>query len=147
MTIGVRLLAAGTAIGAVATVLATACGSGVGGNWSIGDAKQFSDYSLYWVGDDFEGFPLTEIFYDRGDLAKSDEDVLFSYGSCTRNPFSGECEYPLWILVKPHRAGPPANSPGSRRVEKHDVTVTVGGWDAALVGLAAKNLEVVNNAP
>ena len=149
----IRLVAAGLAIAAVAAVVGSACGGGGGGgggvrgNWSINDAKEFSDYSLYWVGEKFEGQSLSEIFYDAGDIAPTDEDVLFSYGSCRRNRFSGECEYPLWIQTKPRRAGPPPNFPASLRIQKGDVVVTIGGSYASLVRLAADDLDMVNEAP
>src|SRR3990167_3022462 len=47
------------------------------GPWTIEEARQFQDFELYWVGEEFAGLPLTEI--DRLHTADDRQNrVLFA---------------------------------------------------------------------
>lgn len=70
--------------------------------WTVEDAKQFKEFPLYWLGESYEGLPLTKIIRYRYD----ENIVLFIYGSCTPGPESG-CPPPLSIRVEPYCMKPP----------------------------------------
>ena len=75
--------------------------------WTIEDAKQFREFPLYWLGESYEGLPLTKIIRYRYDpeppipATEAENIVLFIYGSCTPGPDSG-CAPPLSIRVEPY---------------------------------------------
>ena len=63
--------------------------------WPIEDARQFDKFSLFWLGEEFEGLPLRRIGYASGEKLFS-----FTYGSC--NPRGeGGCAPPLSLTIKP----------------------------------------------
>jgi hypothetical protein len=80
--------------------------------WTVEDAKQFKEFPLYWLGESYEGMPLTKIIRYRYDPeppippTEAENIVLFIYGSCTPGPESG-CAPPLSIRVEPYCMKPP----------------------------------------
>ena len=80
--------------------------------WTIEDAKQFTEFTLYWLGESYEGLPLTKIIRYRYDPEppippiEAENIVLFIYGSCNPGPDSG-CAPPLSIRVEPYCMNPP----------------------------------------
>lgn len=69
--------------------------------FSVEAAKEFDRFPLYWVGEEFQGLPLTGISRSyRPHLFPPEDDVVFLYGeSCTPG---GGCSIPLQILVEPY---------------------------------------------
>jgi hypothetical protein len=63
------------------------------GNFTLSDAESFSHYALYYAGPSVDGFPLTVVQHDPG-------DVDFQYGSCSAGPDTG-CPAPVEIQVAP----------------------------------------------
>jgi hypothetical protein len=58
-------------------------------------ARQFTDYPLYWVGEQFEGWDLTAVSVDRS-------NVTFIYGNCVLElPADGGCSPTLQIQIWP----------------------------------------------
>lgn len=79
--------------------------------WTIEDARQFKEFTLYWLGETFEGLPLTTITryrYDPpgGTSGQSESSVAFIYGDCTPGPDSG-CAPPLQIILESYCMRPP----------------------------------------
>ncbi len=76
--------------------------------WSIEDARQFDAFSLSWVGDEFEGLPLTAISF-----TESEKVFFFAYGSCDPGR-DGGCAPPLSLTIEPCNLAPPGRylSPG-----------------------------------
>lgn len=116
----------GTAVVVSIVLLGDGDDTGRGG-WTIEDARQFEGFSLYWLGDSYEGLPLTEIIRYRHDPetpipAKEAEDtVIFIYGSCTP-PREGGCVPPLSLSMEPCRIKPPGHfSPRMRLGEPFEV--------------------------
>lgn len=116
--IGLAVFAGGFAVTGVALSL---LGGGGGSaapasagqiTWTIEDAKAFTDFPLYWLGESYEGLPLTKIIRYRYDPEppispiEAENIVLFIYGSCTPGPESG-CAPPLSIRVEPYCMKPP----------------------------------------
>ncbi len=94
-----------------APTLAEPASAGEGG-WTIEDAKQFREFPLYWLGESYEGLPLTKIIRYRYDpeppipAIQAENIVLFIYGSCNPGP-EGGCPPPLSIRVEPYCMNPP----------------------------------------
>src|SRR3972149_5328210 len=55
-------------------------------SWTVEDAKAFDEFPLYWLGESYEGLPLTDIIRYKFDPppemlgAYSEDIVLFIYG-------------------------------------------------------------------
>ncbi len=82
--------------------------------WTIGDARQFEEFTLYWLGESFQGLPLTEIVrhrYQPGPGTRpgmlGENIVLFVYGDCTPSGGDGGCPVPLAVRVEPYCSRPP----------------------------------------
>ena len=82
------------------------------GHWTIEEAQRFTEFALYWVGEEFRGLPLTDIY--RFDSRSNDPPVLhpessvtFMYGTC-KPPgglfAEGGCSPPIQIIVQPYCA-------------------------------------------
>ena len=80
--------------------------------WTIDDARQFKEFPLYWLGESYEGLPLTKIIRYRYDPEppippiEAENSVTFIYGSCTPGPESG-CATPLSIVLDDYCLKPP----------------------------------------
>ena len=80
--------------------------------WTLEDARQFNEFPLYWLGESYDGLPLTRIIRYRYDpeppipAVTAEDSVAFIYGTCTPSPESG-CAPPLQIIVEPYCTRPP----------------------------------------
>jgi hypothetical protein len=81
-------------------------------SWTIEDARQFDEFPLYWLGDSYEGLPLTKVIRYQYEpeppipAETAENVVLFIYGSCTPTG-EGGCPPPLSIRVEPYCEAPP----------------------------------------
>ena len=158
VTVNLRFLAGGVVLVGVAVLVGASIVVLEGGDsvrgWPIEDARQFDQFSLFWLGEEFEGMPLRRIVY-----ASSEKVVIFIYGSC--NPRGeGGCALPLSLTIEPcnlepHGGGGSFEIRGARaafsraghlRVWTRDVTVTVfaaSGLDMRAAGA----LRLVSEGP
>ena len=80
--------------------------------WTVEDARAFQGFPLYWLGESYEGLPLTTIIRYQYDpdppkpAAHSENSVTFIYGSCTPSA-AGGCPPPLSIVVELYCMRPP----------------------------------------
>ena len=80
--------------------------------WTIEDAKQFREFPLYWLGQSYEGLPLTRIIRYRYDpeppipAVEAENSVTFIYGDCDPPP-DGGCAPPLTIVLDDYCLKPP----------------------------------------
>ena len=105
--IAVLVVAAAVVVGVV--VLSEGRDEG-GGNWSIEDAREFDEFTLFWLGEEHQGLPLTDIIYAQGENV-----VIFIYGTCKPSSDSG-CAPPLSLRIEPCTQSPPgryASLPGA----------------------------------
>lgn len=78
------------------------------GNWSIEEAKNFTDFPVFWAGEEFAGVPLEAIVRAnylsavRPEFTLVENSVSFLYGRCVP-PESGEggCPNPYQVTVQP----------------------------------------------
>jgi hypothetical protein len=86
----------------ILTTLLSACDlfgeAKVESNWTVEDAKGFKDYPLYWLGENYQGLPLTVVQYGKGTAL---ETVGFVYGESSCRGQS-ECSAPIWIRIHPY---------------------------------------------
>ena len=81
---------------------------------------EFDEFTLFWLGETYQGLPLTDTVY-----AESEKVVLFVYGTCDPGHEEG-CAPPLSLRVEPCVQSPPGSSvQGDRRVWTRDVTITI----------------------
>ena len=86
--------------------------------WTIEDAKAFTDFPVYWLGESYEGLPLTRIVRGKGELelhpqvaAIVGQDVIkedslgFMYGTCDPG-YDGGCVLPLVVSIEPYCVNP-----------------------------------------
>ena len=164
MKVNLRFLVGGVVLGGVAALVGVSIVLLEGGDsvrgWPIEDARQFDQFSLFWLGEEFEGLPLRRIVY-----ASSEKVVIFIYGSC--NPRGeGGCAPPLSVRIEPCSHAPRgrllskdyAGSPyeirgaqtafaaGDLRVWTRDVTVTLFA-EPGLAKEAANALRPVSEGP
>lgn len=77
------------------------------GNWSVGEARAFEGFALFWASEDYAEAPLSAI--NRADYLSAErpgrtvveDSVSFLYGSCVL-PESGEggCAAPYQIVIR-----------------------------------------------
>ena len=77
------------------------------GPWTIEEARAFDEFALYWAGEEFSGFALSEIRRHRSPAGVSEPEnkMTFLYGTCEPpgGLFSeGGCSPPLSIIVQPY---------------------------------------------
>jgi hypothetical protein len=154
---------------ALALLVATACGGGSGtkssqsptaGDMTVDQAKAFAGFTLYWLGDTYQGLPLTKIHHDEP------TDVRFIYGTCTTEDPSGSCNLPLELIEQPNCAVVPdmiateAKQSSMFKIRGADALAVSGGivlWtadvsitifndtdDASVERLAAQSLMPIN---
>ena len=165
MKVNLRILVGGVVLGGAAVLVGVSVVLLEGANsvrgWPIEDARQFDQFSLFWVGEEFEGLPLTNIVH-----AKTEKVVIFGYGSC-KSSGDGGCLLPLSVSIEPCNHAPPGrylSKPGARapfefrgaraqfdgagelRVWTDDVTITVSA-KAGLAMEAANALRPVSEGP
>jgi hypothetical protein len=125
MSAGTRSIIVVVVVAVAAAVIAAVVllegGDGVGGNWTIEDARAFDEYPVYWLGEEFDGLPLTNISYTH-----RENTVFFAYGDC-EPPKDGGCAPPLEIIIEPCRQNPPG-----RYATSLDSLVEIRGAKAAL---------------
>lgn len=158
MKVNLRFLVGGVVLGGVAALVGVSIvllegGDSVSG-WSIEDARQFDQFSLFWLGEEYEELPLTHISY-----ASSEKVFLFVYGSC--NPRGeGGCAPPLSLTIEPCNLEPPGgggsfeirgaqaafSSAGQLKVWTREVTVSVFA-EPGLDMRAAGALRLVSEGP
>lgn len=107
--------------------------------WTLEDAKNFTEFPLYWLGDSFEGLPLTQVYRREYDpppdsihqLSRSNA-VYFIYGDCNPNRLFGpsRCNVPLSVMIEPNCARSSLFTPDSFPIG--DETI-VGGVPARYV--------------
>ena len=158
MKVNLRFLVGGVVLGGVAVLVGVSIvvleGADSVSGWPIEDARQFEQFSLFWLGEEYEELPLTHISY-----ASSEKVFLFVYGSC--NPRGGGgCAPPLSLTIEPcSHERPEAEAPfeirgaraefsraGHLRVWTRDVTVTVFA-EPGLAKEAANALRPVSEGP
>jgi hypothetical protein len=70
-------------------------------NWTIEEARQWDKYPLFWLGENYEGFPLTAI--------RREPVVEFIYGTGVYHD-SSSWSAPIAIRVEPQCSHPPEKS-------------------------------------
>lgn len=99
------------------------------------EATRFREYTLYWLGDQFDGLPLTRV--DRfvsgpGSLVPEDS-TTFIYGTCAAPPESeGGCAEPLQIIIKPYCYEQPDSF--ADQIRESPLVKVRGGADAQRIG-------------
>lgn len=75
---------------------------------SIEDAYEFTDFQLYWAGENFSGLPITRIIRRistppaaAGPLGTPQDSVDFYYGDCEATSEEPGCHLPLTLIVEP----------------------------------------------
>jgi hypothetical protein len=140
--------------------------------FSVEDARHFDEYPVYWLGESFQGLPLT-------DVARMDwpgafpgkpyndpwHEVSFTYGDCDIAPGEESCAMPLSVGVRPYCEVPPEviaegakTAPpevirgatvqrlasGTLQMWTGNVTVNIAATDQDNLMLAAQNLVRLN---
>ena len=142
-------------------------------SWTMDDAKRFTEFDLYWLGDEFAGLPLTRIvryvYEPPPDVpaVTAENVVLFIYGTCTPDPAADfGCPIPLSVRNEPYCMRPPsllaeqATTGGqgdirgaeARQLTSGDILLWTGDVRVSLLGegLAASAgdaLQAVNGTP
>jgi hypothetical protein len=133
--------------------------------FTLEDAQEFDLFSLYWLGENFQGNPVARLFaknYSRVGLEEefAKNIVGFDYGTCAIEAGAEACAVPLTIQIRPYcqvppeivaervKTGPPVQireataqwtGPGMILWTK-DVSISITGDNAELVNAAAHNL-------
>ena len=97
---------------------------------------EFSDFALYWVGEEFGGHALRYIIrhvFSPGDGSPTQNSVTFLYGSCVIEPnedgmIDGGCPPPLQIIIAPYCLVPPELI--GNGTKPPDMVTVRGGADA-----------------
>jgi hypothetical protein len=88
------------------TALGCESGRKIESNWTVDEARQFTEFPLYWLGQRYDGLPLTAVTrYEPNTPTESvvGDVVDFWYGESKCND-SG-CNAPIWIRIEPYCAG------------------------------------------
>jgi hypothetical protein len=76
-------------------------------NWTVGDARQFREFSVYWLGESYQGLKLTSM----RSTVDGDEfrHASFFYGepSLAGSPESQSWQPPLEVNIQPYCGFPP----------------------------------------
>ncbi len=158
MTVNLRFLAGGVVLAGVAVLVGVSIvvleGADSVSGWPIEEARQFDQFSLFWLGEEFEGLPLRRISF-----TSSEKVFLFVYGSC--NPRGGGgCAPPLSLTITPCSHEPLAgggsfeirgakaafSKAGQLKVRTLEVTVSVFA-EPGLAVEAANALRPVSEGP
>lgn len=96
----------------------------------------FSDFPLYWLGDEFQGHSLRHIIRDVLSPQSglwTQNSVRFLYGSCAPEEIAdGGCPPPLQMIVEPYCLKPPSRmlssqASGIGKLRGGAETMTIGG--------------------
>jgi hypothetical protein len=103
-------------------------------NWTIEEARQWDEYPLFWLGQKYEGFPLTAI--------RREPVIELIYGTGVYHD-STSWSAPIAIRIEPQCSSPPEHSYWERYYvppEGYTVFKThIAGLDAYLVSDGGKN--------
>lgn len=97
-------------------------------------SSEFSEFPIYWVGEEFGGHSLRFIIrhvFSPEDGSPTQNSVRFLYGTCDSGG-EGGCAPPLQIIVQPYCLVPPGVI--APVVISSGMTKVRGGADAMLVG-------------
>jgi hypothetical protein len=138
---------------------------------TVDDIRQFEEFPVYWLGESFQGLPLTAVHrmdYPGAFPGKPYNDpwheVRFIYGTCTAAPGQSSCPVPLSVSIRPYcevppeivadaaKTGPPEEIRGamvqrtgkSMRVWTGNVSIGIAATDDALLDEAVRNLVRLN---
>jgi len=139
---------------------------------AVEDAREFDEFSVYWLGESFQGLPLERVarmdYPGRwpGEIYNLPwHEVSFDYGDCTIAPGESSCTVPLTIAIRPYcevppevvadavKTGPPEEIRGAvvqRMGQSHiqlwtdNVSITIAATDEALDDEAVQNLVRLN---
>jgi hypothetical protein len=135
-------------------------------DFGLEEARQFDEFSLYWLGDEFQGMPLRKLSklesqgvpsLDGKTRSPPYRIVVFSYGDCRIPAGAQACPIPLSLNISPYCETPPevirSDSPfrdirgaqahgagGAMSLWTRDVHISISGTDAAMVEAAVRNL-------
>lgn len=135
-------------------------------------ARAFDEFPLYWLGESFQGLPLTAVVWieDPGAFPGKPWERppakvwIFDYGDCTIPPGRESCPIPLTIQIRPYcevppeiiadrvKTGPPLEVRGalvqrtghSLRLWTSNVSIGIDAIDLNLLMEAAENLVRLN---
>ena len=102
--------------------------------WTIEEAEAFEEYPVLWVGESFQGLPLTGItrleFSEPPDVPAPDTDmVTVAYGDCTPAGTPPTCVPPVQIVSTPYCLRPRSlAAPEVLAGEPFDVRGAVAQW-------------------
>jgi hypothetical protein len=114
------------------------------GNFSLEQARVFDDFPLFYVGEEFDGIPLTAVLREPipqspegfGPETRGQVTIDFLYGSCEPPRGEGGCSLPIDIQIWPACVRNPSlyrvPPPGGRRAAR------VRGVPAALLESGAR---------
>jgi hypothetical protein len=73
------------------------------GDWTFEEAREFKNFDLYWLGQEFQNLPLTKImrFKTNTSAGSPQDSVWFVYGTCKTSGSEGGCAAPLSIQIQP----------------------------------------------
>ncbi len=85
------------------------------GNLQLEQAREFTRFPLFWVGEEYRGLPLTAIV--RADYVSAqrpgqelrEDSITFLYGKCVPPEGEGGCPAPFQVIVQPYCSSPPAS--------------------------------------
>ncbi len=121
----------------------------------------FSDFPIYWVGDEINGLSLDYIARNvfSPEVGITTNTLTFFYGECVfrEAPAEGGCSRPLTIVVEPYCLVPPemiapeAATAGMARVRDAADAMMAGGglriWTgSATIKIYASSLELIDDA-
>jgi hypothetical protein len=104
---------------------------------TIDQAQTFQDYPVFWVGEEFEGLPVTSIHHERysppAGIAQPDTDsVDVVYGDCTPTGSPPTCVPPVQIQSTPYCLLPPTMAAeGVLQGESFDLRGASAQWVGA----------------
>jgi len=140
-------------------------------NWTLADVRTFSEHPVYYLGQQYQGLPLTEVirldwpgsFPNDPKLNRPDHEVIFIYGDCEIPPGEESCHAPLAVIVRPEsevpyeavrgKEGPSecvrgakvqALKSGTTQLWTNDVTIAVTGSGSVNIGQAVRDLMRAN---
>lgn len=74
--------------------------------WSPDQVRSFNGFNALWLGETFQGLPLTRVFrFAAPSNAVPEDSITFFYGDCVvvgaEGGEGGVCNYPLQVMVRP----------------------------------------------
>ncbi len=125
--------------------------------WTVDDAKDFKDFSLFWLGENISGMPLTRILHysygpPGGDTRyPAENSVRFIYGDCRPRPDQETgCPVPLAVIIDGRCASPigrPADLDRGQSITILGVPAKVLGASDVVVWTGDAVIEVYSSPP